>query len=115
MHYLPFFGKIRLQAYQEAIKKYCQTVGYTGFELTDKEIEQLSWYMESKIVTPEERSDVIFARLHFEIKRGLARYYSFVLILRGDDAAYRAFIKDQNSQICLSGKFFRNYPKKQML
>lgn len=82
--------------FKQAIKKYCETMNYHDMNLTDDELAQLSGYMGSKVVTPEARAEDIIDKLHFEIKRGLARRYSFELLLRGDASSYEEFVQAQN-------------------
>jgi hypothetical protein len=93
--------------FKQAIKQYCNEQKYSEMNLSDDEITQLSWYMDSYSVTPEARGQDILDKFHFEIKRGLARRYSFELILRGDVFAYDEFTKAQNKNTILEVSSFK--------
>lgn len=88
--------------FKQATEKYCETMGYHDMDLTEAELVHLSGYMGSTTVTPEARAENIIDKFHFEIKRGLARRYSFELLLRRDGTSYQEFIQAQNKSFPLS-------------
>lgn len=93
--------------FKQAIKKYAENMNYHDMDLTDDELAQLSWHMGSSSITPEAHGEDIVDKLHFEIKRSLARRYSFELLLRGDEAAYQEFIQVQNKSAILPFTAFK--------
>ncbi|OGT40966.1 MAG: hypothetical protein A3F13_01610 [Gammaproteobacteria bacterium RIFCSPHIGHO2_12_FULL_40_19] len=101
-----FFQPSKLKEFSQALRQYISETMKTPIELTENEIVQLSWYMDSTVVTPEATEKDIQAKLHFEIKRGLARRYGFELLLRGDDDAYQEFIASQKKGFQLSHERF---------
>lgn len=97
-----------LLKFKADILDYCQSQRYQ-LQLTDAEIEHLSWNVGNNYVSPEagKNSNPEFPHLPFEIKRSLARCYSFVLLLRGNETDYREFIQAQDQSIALSFDEFR--------
>lgn len=93
--------------FKQAIKKYAETMNYHDIDITDDELVQLSWHMGNSGITPEARGEDIVDKLHFEIKRSLARRYSFELLLRGDPAAYEEFVQAQNKSAILPFTVFK--------
>jgi hypothetical protein len=79
--YLSFFKKDEFLMFKETVNKYCEVMNYHGMELTDEDHMQLSWYMGNSLITPEARGEELINKFHFEIKRSLARRYSFELLL----------------------------------
>jgi hypothetical protein len=79
------------------IHAYLKLKNYHDMQLTEAEIEQLSWYMDSTIVTPEASEEDLISKLHFEIKRSLARCYSLELLLRNDEKSYQEFVETQRA------------------
>lgn len=102
------FKEDTFSKFKQAVQYYCEEQSYHKINLSDDELEQLSWYMGSDIVTPEARGQNIVDKLHFEIKRGLSRRYNFELILQGDEFAYNEFIKAQNSNTALLFSSFKS-------
>lgn len=100
------FKKSEFVKFKQVVQEYCDAQNYHDMNLTDDEIAQLSWYMDSITVTPEARGQDIIDKFHFEIKRSLARAYSFELILRGDTSAYKEFVMGQNENAVLSFNCF---------
>jgi hypothetical protein len=82
-----------------AVKNYCATIGHENFELSEDELQQLSWYMTSTVVSPEARNVNPFSPLHFEVMRSLSRRISFELLLKGDRPSYEKFIKEQSQPL----------------
>ncbi len=98
------FGKFKL-----VVDQYCKTMNYHDLKLTNDEYMQLFGFMDDKQVTPEARGDELAAQLHFEIKRGLARRYSFELLLRDEQPSedcYKEFTQAQALQNRLSFRDF---------
>jgi len=93
-----FFQPTEFDVFKKALAAYCRENRYS-IMLTDDEIDQLSWYMSSTIVTPEATEKDVIDKLHFEIKRGLARRNNFELLLRGDDNAYSEFVSGQTIKL----------------
>lgn len=75
---------------------------YHDMVLTEHELAQLSLHMGNINMTPEARGDDVIDKLHFEVKRSLARRYSFELLLRGDYAAYSEFGLAHHPSVALS-------------
>lgn len=100
------FKENEFVTFKQAIKKYAETMNYHDMDLRDDEFAQLSWHMGNNSITPEARGEDIVDKLHFEIKRSLARRYSFELLLRGDHDAYEEFIQAQNKNAILPFTFF---------
>jgi len=98
--------------FKQAIKKYCETMNYHDINLTSEELEQLSGYVGNNVMTPEARGEDTTDKLHFEIKRGLARRYSFELLLRGDVASYKEFVQAQNKSATLPLSVFETLSEK---
>lgn len=92
------FNEDEFVKFKQALEKYCSSMNYHDMNLTNNELKQLFGFMGDKQVTPEARGSEIADQFHFEIKRGLARRYSFELLLRGEtpsEEAYREFIQAQ--------------------
>lgn len=84
--------------FRDEVKKYCEKIGCQDLTFTNKELKQLEWYQTSPIVSPESQGKEHFDPLHFEIKRAIARLFSFELMLQGGHEAYQRFVKDQPEQ-----------------
>lgn len=97
-----FFKPNQIQKFKQAVDAYLISRNYHDMQLSETEIEQLSWYMDSSLVTPEARETDLADKFHFEIKRGLARCYSMELLLRGDEKSYQEFVQSQRLVIPFS-------------
>jgi hypothetical protein len=84
-----------LDYFQDEINRYCASIGAADLALSEKELEQLEWLMATSFVTPEARAQNSADPLVFEIKRAIARRYSFELLIKGDEGSYQKFIAQQ--------------------
>ena len=94
-------------SFKRDIDDYCRLLNYHDFILVDAELLQLMWTMGNSYVTPEARGANLADKLHFEIKRGLARRYGFELLLRGDEGSYQEFVQAQRAECRLSVENFK--------
>lgn len=97
--------------FRNAVTEYCDSVGYHDLVLTKNELDQLSWYMHNTVVTPSIPTTELNGKLHPEIKRGLARCYSFELLLRGGINAYYEFTQAQKLETRLDFEIFESLSK----
>lgn len=95
------FKQSDLEKFRQAILQYCEKLKYKQMCLTDNELLQLSWTMGNSITTPEVSIADILEKLNFEIQRGLARRYSFELLLRRDADAYEEFVQAHNKKLSI--------------
>lgn len=96
------FNRADLSGFEQAIKNYCDKMGYEDIDLSTEELFQLFTYVGSTVVTPEARDALAMQDLHFEIKRGLARFNGLRLLSLGSPKGYKQFIEAQNKDACLS-------------
>ncbi len=94
-HSLFSVTKTPAELFRDEVNKYCTAQGI-ALTLTQNELAQLNLFMTSTIVTPEVGDKAMYDPLHFEIKRALARRFSFELLLQGGEAAHQKFIKEQS-------------------
>ncbi len=90
---------VKFKKFKKLIKEYRNSMNYHDLDLTNNELKQLFGFMGDKHVTPEARGSDMTDQIHLEIKRGLARRYSFELLLRGEEPseeAYKEFIQAQS-------------------
>lgn len=95
------FKQNDLLKFRLAIQQYCEKMQYSDFILSDSELLQLSWSMGNSITSPEVSIVDILEKFDFEIQRGLARRYSFELLLRGDEKAYQQFVQAQIQKLSI--------------
>jgi hypothetical protein len=107
-----FFDTNFIRKFKEDIIAYCKAQNY-NLELTDAEIEHLSWHVGSDYQSPEagKNTDKDFNFLPFEIKRSIVRRYSFELLLRGNEADYQEFVQGQDKELKLSSSRFQALSK----
>src|SRR5579862_6696468 len=106
------FPKDDVSKFQELIeKKYFNQLNYHDMQLSKDEWTQLHWYMFNTVLSPEASGQDLVDKVPFEVQRGLARRYSFELLIRGDEAAHKEFIQKQNQNAVLSFESFQRLSK----
>jgi hypothetical protein len=87
--------KTPFEHFKEDVQRYCASIGAEQLRLTDNELLQLEWLVANTFITPEARTQATADPIPFEIKRAIARRFSFELLLKGDDASYQKFVAQQ--------------------
>jgi hypothetical protein len=87
--------KTPFEHFKDDIQRYCTSIGAGPLNLTDHELLQLEWLVANTFITPEARTQTTADPIPFEIKRAIARRFSFELLLKGDADSYQKFIAQQ--------------------
>ena len=106
------YNFFNISQFKKDIIDYCKSQQY-DLHFTDAEIEQLSWLLNNKYLSPEAHKNQTnnFDHIPYEIKRGIARRYSFELLLGGQKEDYLFFIKGQEDKLKLSFNQFQALSK----
>ncbi|WP_281646966.1 hypothetical protein [Parendozoicomonas sp. Alg238-R29] len=93
--------------------RFIQEVFGPALEISDDQVQQLSWVLENPISTPA--MDIVYrtnqktGTIHREVPRALSRLYNLQLLRSGTEKDYRAFVAPQLSgeQLFLSYESFQ--------
>ena len=79
----------------DPIRNYVQQVYGSKLQISDQQIEQLSWVFDNPVTTPEMATGLATQSIHPEIPRALSRLYSLQLLKSGKNEDYQYFISPQ--------------------
>ena len=80
----------------DTIRNYIQITYGDKLQINDDQIKQLSWVMDSSVVTPEMESRELSQVIHREVPRALSRLYCLQLLRSGKNDDYQLFINPQS-------------------
>ena len=79
----------------DPIRQYIHKHFADQLEITQEQIEQLSWVLDNPVFTPELATQLSSAPIHQEVPRALSRLYCLQLLRNGSHEAYEAFVAPQ--------------------
>ncbi len=79
----------------DPIRQYIQKHFEGRLDITQEQIEQLSWVLDNPISTPELSEQIPSIPIHREVPRALSRLYCLQLLRRGSHEDYETFIRPQ--------------------
>ncbi|WP_066013004.1 hypothetical protein [Endozoicomonas atrinae] len=79
----------------DPIRQYIHKHFSDQLEITQEQIEQLSWVLDNPVFTPELATQLSSAPIHQEVPRALSRLYCLQLLRNGSHEAYEAFVAPQ--------------------
>lgn len=81
----------------DPIRLYIQKHFADRLDITQEQIEQLSWVLDNPVFTPELSTQLPSTSIHREVPRALSRLYCLQLLRAGSHDAYEAFVAPQTN------------------
>lgn len=95
-----------LSLFKEMLKKYTESEHLMNIDLTDDEVEQLSWHMDINEIKEKAKLQAYKYKMPAEIREALLRRHFLQLVLNGDTESHFFFTISQNKEDSLSFEDF---------